>query len=807
MWRWTVLLCVWIPGVAMGADMKLDESPAKDGEWGYRPAPGAVLQVTPPGFCWRPQKGIVAWELECASGKGFATKAIACRAEGLKWNVHCPAKALPAGEHSWRYRGVDRAGRKTNWSQARTFTVADKAVPMPLPARQELLSRIPKAHPRLFFRPEDLPRLRELARGPLREQFEKLDAQCRKLLKRPPPTAEPPKYPEGTMRLSEEWRETWWGNRMYTMAALDNAALLAFVRLLGGKEEYGALAKRILLDCAKWDPKGATGFRYNDEAGMPYASRFSRTYSFVYELLSEEDRRVCRNVMKARGDEMFQHLCPRIFWQPYDSHANRAWHFLGEVGVSFLGEVEGADDWLWFAMNYFACVYPVWCDDDGGWHEGASYWNSYVERFTWWADIMRSAMGINAYEKPYFSKAGYYAMYGLPPHKSGGGFGDLAADRRAAQNVPLVSVLAAQAQNGHWQWYAEQMGGPAPAEGYVGFVRGALPKVAPKAPDDLPTSRAFHGTGQAFLNSTLKDARQGVQIAFKSSPMGTMSHGYDANNAFQLSAFGQPLLVSSGRRDIHGSDHHRRWMWTTRSVNSITVDGQGQVPHSASAKGRIAAFQTTPSMDAVVGEAAGSYPWIDAKDPAKGRTLERFTRAVLFVKPELVIVFDRLVAPRESSFECWLHAPAEFAVKDQRNIEVRAGDVVCPIAMLAPEGLRLTQADQYDPNPRPRVKLREWHLTAATPAKSTAVEFVTLLRPHRRGQQGPQGAHLARSPGGYVLRAMLSQGQITALLPAADSGAAGDGVQAAGKIVVHRLDAQGSVVETLSMDGLGTRGE
>jgi len=420
---------------------------------------------------------------------------------------------------------------------------------------------------------------------------------------------------------------------------------------------------------------------------------------------------------------------------------------------------------------------------------------------------MRSAMGINAYEKPYFSKAGYYAMYGLPPHKSGGGFGDLAADRRAAQNVPLVSVLAAQAQNGHWQWYAEQMGGPAPAEGYVGFVRGALPKVAPKAPDDLPTSRAFHGTGQAFLNSTLKDARQGVQIAFKSSPMGTMSHGYDANNAFQLSAFGQPLLVSSGRRDIHGSDHHRRWMWTTRSVNSITVDGQGQVPHSASAKGRIAAFQTTPSMDAVVGEAAGSYPWIDAKDPAKGRTLERFTRAVLFVKPELVIVFDRLVAPRESSFECWLHAPAEFAVKDQRNIEVRAGDVVCPIAMLAPEGLRLTQADQYDPNPRPRVKLREWHLTAATPAKSTAVEFVTLLRPHRRGQQGPQGAHLARSPGGYVLRAMLSQGQITALLPAADSGAAGDGVQAAGKIVVHRLDAQGSVVETLSMDGLGTRGE
>lgn len=95
---------------------------------------------------------------------------------------------------------------------------------------------------------------------------------------------------------------------------------------------------------------------------------------------------------------MLRDLYPKHFWNPYDSHNTRAWHFLGEVGVAFLDEIDAADDWVWFAANVFFNVHPSWSDDDGGWHQGASYWRSYLERFTWWADVMRVAMGINAFE-------------------------------------------------------------------------------------------------------------------------------------------------------------------------------------------------------------------------------------------------------------------------------------------------------------------------------------------------------------------------------------------------------------------------
>jgi len=794
------MFVVLVQGTLAAATLKLDEAPARDGEWAYRPAAAAVSETNPPSFSWRPQKKIVSWELECGRGKSFDD--VEYHAAGIGFNVHYPPRCFPPGTYTWRYRGENEQGKATNWSRSRTFTIPKEAVRMPMPPREELLGRIPGSHPRLFVRPEDLPHLRELARGKLSDSFKKLVSRCDKLLANPPSTEEPPTYPLLTVRKSEQWREIWWGNRRRTIAALDGAATLGFTRLLGGKEEYGQLARRILLDCAKWDPKGATGYRYNDEAGMPYNYYFSRTYTFVYDLLSEEEREVCRRVMKARGDEMYRHLHPRHLWRPYSSHSNRAWHFLGEVGIAFLDEVEGADQWVWFAMNVFYNVYPVWCDADGGWHEGSSYWASYINRFTWWADVMRAAMRVDAYRKPYFSQVGFYPMYLMPPGKVGGGFGDLTARRTARRNVPLVSQLAAQSGNGYWEWYVEQMGGPAATSGYVGFVRGTLPKVEARPPDDLPASRLFRGIGQAFLNSEIRDANNDVQVLFKSSPMGTYSHGYEANNSFLLWAYGQRLLIRSGYRDIYGSDHHKKWMWSTLSVNSITVDGHGQMPRrSLSAKGRITAFKTTGQIDVVVGEAGESYRPAGTPGEKDSRLLDRFTRAVLFVKPELVIVFDRLVARQDSSFEYWLHAVNKFEIDNQRRIRLQVKDVGCEICLLSPPGLKFTQTDQYDPNPRPRIKLREWHLTGVTPSKSKAVEFVALYRPHRIGDKVPTGEELKRIEGGYVLTAGLSDGRVVALLPTDDSATlAAEGLKTTGSIAVRRVGADGSAVETVYAD-------
>jgi hypothetical protein len=408
-------------------------------------------------------------------------------------------------------------------------------------------------------------------------------------------------------------------------------------------------------------------------------------------------------------------------------------------------------------------------------------------------------MQVNAFDKPYFSKAGYFPMYLLPPGKRGGGFGDGASRMAARSAVPLVSELAAQAQNGHWQWYVEQMGGPSPTSGYVGFVRGTLPKVAAKSPDDLPSSRLFRGIGQAALNTTLRQADQDVQVIFKSSPMGTQSHGNEANNSFVLWAYGEQLLLRTGHYYSYGDPHHRGWVWSTRSLNNITVDGRDQAPiRSAETQGKIVDFQTTASIDAVVGEAGEAYRLIERG--RRRQLLDRYTRTILLVKPDLVIVYDRLAARDPATFRYWLHAANEFAIDGQRKVEIHAGDVACSIDFLSPPGLTFTQTNQYDPNPEPQITTREWHLTAATPSKSKTVEFVTLYRPRRGGKPSPRPAELKPLPGGYLLTAALADGRVVALLPSDDTATlAADGLSTQGSILVQRYHADGSAAQSLKV--------
>ena len=124
--------------------------PPRPGRGATGPTTGAVSQTDPPSFSWRPQQGLT-WEIECARDASFAN--IVYQAADIEFNVHCPPRTFGPGSYAWRYRGKDKEGRHTDWSKARTFTIADSAVQMPLPSRQELIARIPKTHPRLFLRP------------------------------------------------------------------------------------------------------------------------------------------------------------------------------------------------------------------------------------------------------------------------------------------------------------------------------------------------------------------------------------------------------------------------------------------------------------------------------------------------------------------------------------------------------------------------------------------------------------------------------------------------------------------------------
>jgi hypothetical protein len=233
------------------------------------------------------------------------------------------------------------------------------------------------------------------------------------------PTPEPTHRGSARDKEDLEAIKYWWPNREQTEQACREAETLAFVYLISQDRKYGEAARRWLLQLAAWDPDGPTNFRLNCEAAKPLLYRPARAYDWAHDMFTAAEREQICAAMQRRGQDAWEsgeiargtgHLN-----SPFNSHGNRIWHKVGEAGIAFLGEIPQAENWLDYAVNKFFACYPIWADDDGGWHEGVSYWAGYMGKAVWWLHVSRTALGIDGLKKPFFAHVGDYPLSIAPP--------------------------------------------------------------------------------------------------------------------------------------------------------------------------------------------------------------------------------------------------------------------------------------------------------------------------------------------------------------------------------------------------------
>lgn len=702
-------------------------------EIGYRPADGEAVRLNPPSFIWLHERDAVTYSIQWARTADFRE---AASAERLPWNTYTHNAPLAAGDWFWRYRFTTKDGQASTWSATRRIMIPAQAVEFPMPTRAEQRERVPAGHPRLFMRPEDLPRLRELAKGREKDRFAQLRAEAERLLKSKP-TPEPTHRGSARNKEDLEAVKYWWPNREQTEKACKEAETLAFVYLITGEKKFGDAARKWVLHLASWDPDGPTNFRLNCEAGKPMLYRLPRAYDWAWDTFTPAERVKIQTVMARRVRDAWEsgeiargtgHLNA-----PFNSHGNRIWHKIGEAGIAFLSEIPEAETWLDYAVNKFFSCYPVWADDDGGWHEGVSYWSGYMSKAVWWLQVAQSALKIDGFKKPFFAQVGDYPLYIAPPGSPNSGFGDLSY-RPPSRGVGSFMEYHLRA-GGHrpesthaayWRWWMERWDMPG-ADGILGFLYHASlpPMPAAKAPADLPQSKVFRGIGVASLHTTLLDSADDVHFLFKSSPFGSQSHGHNPQNTFQLNAYGEALLPACVYRDLHGSKFHYDWVHSTVAQNGVLVNGQSQIKHTAAAQGKIADFRFTPECDYVLGDASTAY----------GKLLTRALRHVALVKPDLIVMCDDLAAPEPANFQFMLHAFTPFKVdakKSRLAIEQRNAGVTAQY--LSPVPLAFRQWDGFMPKPRQEFP-NQWHVEAGTKDKRAELRMLTVLAPCRTGKR------------------------------------------------------------------------
>jgi hypothetical protein len=732
--RFFAAVLVGLLSVFCRAALPLDQRPAKPDEWGYRPAEGASVPLNPPSFTWIAPANAATYAVQWSRDRTFPVAATTT-VERVAWPTYTHSEAVAPGTYFWRYRAVTAKGEVTEWSVARRVEVPAGVATLPMPTVAQQRAKVPSGHPRLFLRPEDLPRLRELARGREAAALAELRRAADGFIKAGP-TPEPEHKGSARDKNNPELIKYWWSNRAQTEKACDEAETIAFVYLMTGDKTYGEAARRWVLHLASWDPKGNTNFTLNCEAGKPMLYRPARAYDWAWDMFTSEERAKIQATMRVRLIEAWNsgevargvgHL-----QRPFNSHGNRVWHKVAEAGIAFLDEIPEAPQWLDYAVNKFFACYPVWSDDDGGWHEGVSYWSGYQSKVVWWLQVAQSALGIDGLKKPFFAQVGDYPLYLAPPRSPNAGFGDLSSRSITAPSFLEYHVRARSTSGdggnaGYWRWWAKE-NGMRENHGFLGFLyRANLPPLpAPRPPSDLPQSKVFHGIGVASLHTTLLDSRDDVHFAMKASPFGSQSHGHNPQNSFLLNAYGETFLVANGYRDLHGSKFHYEFVHTTRAQNAVLVNGEGQIPHSVNSTGRIVREQFAPGYDYIAGDAT----------PAYGQRLQKAWRHVVFVKGAnpFLVMYDELVAPQPATFQFMLHALKAFAVDETAaRVRVEQPKAGLEVAYLSPVPLTFVQTNGFKPAPTKEFP-NIWHIEAGTTEKRSALGVVTVLVPYRAGQ-------------------------------------------------------------------------
>src|SRR5262245_41229791 len=278
------------------AGLEVSNRAPKPDEWGYRPANASTVRLNPPSLTWVHEAEAASYTVQWSRSEDFAG---AASAAGVPWPTYTHSERLSPGAWHWRYRFVTQDGRESGWSVRRSFVVPADAIDFPMPTRAEQRKRVPKEHPRLLLRPEDLPRLRAATSG---NAFAQLRVEADRLLGAEP-TPEPATM--GDLR-DPKTAADWWPNRLQTLKACQEAETLAFVYLITREPKYGEGARKWIRHLCSWNLEGPTNFTVNCEAAKPILHRLPRAYDWAYDALSPEDRALVRRVATRRAQDAWK---------------------------------------------------------------------------------------------------------------------------------------------------------------------------------------------------------------------------------------------------------------------------------------------------------------------------------------------------------------------------------------------------------------------------------------------------------------------------------------------------------------------
>jgi hypothetical protein len=663
-----------------------------------RPADCATVTQTPPDFSWPDLSSDAEYVVTLTYPDGH-TRSNAVAQNWINWD-----EVLTTGSYTWQVQATSASG--TQLSGSRRFTVDPAAVPFLVPDWKTLFNRaVAKAHPRALPDATTLATMLEQRQAGLSLLLTQVDAS----LGFPP-------QPEPTSTSTPEVIEE------ETFAECQRMLKAAFAYVATNQDQYFDEAVRRALNLASWDPHGSTAYATVDQASRAIAGTLTLTYDWLYPRLDPNQRNLLLAPILARASDMYNDLVAgraRIAIHPYDSHGNVTLTYLAGIAAVLAGDVPeaqiGVRDSLPLAINWTS----PWGGEDGGFGNGTAYamWTTGDLLLAWYT--LRWVVGVDLAQKAWMRNFAKYLAYLLPPGTPGGVFGDGAEKIRTEAWASFSKAYTLFAPSPLGRWYASQLTGEDPSRLELLLAPPADSSPAPY-PTDTPDSAVFPSIGWVAMHSSLSDPAR-VSIYFKSSYFGSYNHSHADQNSFIVNAGGQSLAIDSGYYDGYKTPHWWDWYKQTRAHNAITANGgRGQYVFEHSGKvgsGTLTSYLNQPDYDVVQADATAAYG---------GASTEQVKRSLVYLRPNLVLVYDKLATDALHQFEWNIHSLNMMDIISNQQVSIENNGQSLCIDMLAGPSMQFTQTDLFTADPG-GTWTPQWHGTFYSVSALDFAEFIALL--------------------------------------------------------------------------------
>jgi hypothetical protein len=334
---------------------------------------------------------------------------------------------------------------------------------------------------------------------------------------------------------------------------------------------------------------------------------------------------------------------------------------------------------------------------DGSWGEGIQYWQYGLGYFLRYLEGARTS-GYRDYFNEYhwLKKTGRFPIHFSVPDNLTRviNFGDCGTDRYLPPY--LLYTPASKYRDGVVQDYAMKIQSTSPHKfSWMDFL---MYDVTVK-PVDFKTVEPefFHFEDHGFVTMRSSWTEDATLVGFRcgpapghanqAKPERVANRGYGPGhqhpdiNSFVIYANGTWLAIDPGYIRLK----------ETRNHNTLLVNGHGQAGagkiwldymafQSREPAPKITMAESTPLFDYVIGDAGNIY--VDESG------LEYFERQLMFIKPNVIIIADRLKGKASSNYE-WLLQANEIAdiVKSPEGYEIKKEQASLSVIPLLPAGI------------------------------------------------------------------------------------------------------------------------